>query len=619
VISAPDIPGHTVTGVLGSGGFATVYQTWQVAVGRETAVKVDSRVLHTERDQRRFFREVTAAGRLSGHPHVVDVYDAGTLRDGRPFLVMELCPGGSLNDQLKRNGPMNPELVCRIGTSLADALAAAHSAGILHRDIKPANILVNRYGVVGLSDFGLASIIAASGEQSVSRDALTPAYAPPESFHEAEPTAAADLYSLAATLYALMAGRPPRFPADSKPGMATIMALHREPVGDIPGVPQPMLGILRQCLEPDPARRLPSAAVLRDELGGLLGQPARGASGVASSPSSIRPVADATPPLRDARPINPAHSGPSPANTGPSSPAPATTGPTGPAPVNTGPSGPVPAGSSPTAAPWNPGSPDPSVANSGPVGLSGPMAGTAPPVNHPYSTWPPGMSGPVTAGPATGPTAPFQGTQQFRGSGRQPGGGGMFSTSLHGWRLTTLATAVGGGLALIALAAVLVGNHFLSSSSGQTGAGPTAASGSFGIATTTDDCPAAQVPGAGARCPAAPECWAGIVNIEGNITISSLPCAGPHTFQTFAIGIMPASAATFNADALGNNPTVRSVCSSAVMRQSQTSQAKQIPPGKWEIQVVPPDEAAFDTGVRTYRCIAWDGRPNGADNSQFGP
>src|SRR5215469_18417065 len=153
VIPAPDIPGHTVTGVLGSGGFATVYRTWQVAVGRETAVKVDSRVLHTERDQRRFVREVTAAGRLSGHPHVVDIYDAGILRDGRPYLVMELCPGGSLNDAVRRHGPMSPARVRDIGIRISDALAAAHAAGVLHRDIKPANILVNRYGVVGLSDF----------------------------------------------------------------------------------------------------------------------------------------------------------------------------------------------------------------------------------------------------------------------------------------------------------------------------------------------------------------------------------------------------------------------------------------------------------------------------------
>jgi len=73
-------------------------------VGREVAVKVDNRALHSERDRRRFFREVTSAGRLSGHPHVIDVYDAGTLADGRPYLVMELCPAGSLDDALRRDG-----------------------------------------------------------------------------------------------------------------------------------------------------------------------------------------------------------------------------------------------------------------------------------------------------------------------------------------------------------------------------------------------------------------------------------------------------------------------------------------------------------------------------------
>ena len=220
VIPAPDIPGHEVIGVLGSGGFATVYRTWQVAVGRETAVKVDSRALDSERDQRRFFREVTAAGRLSGHPHVIDVYDAGTLRDGRPYMVMELCPGGSLNDEVRRNGPLAPASACQIGVNLADALAAAHDLGILHRDLKPANILINRYGVVGIADFGLASIIAAGGSSRCTRDALTPAYAPPESFRAEEPSPAADVYSMAATLYALMAGRPPHFPASGEsPGM----------------------------------------------------------------------------------------------------------------------------------------------------------------------------------------------------------------------------------------------------------------------------------------------------------------------------------------------------------------------------------------------------------------
>jgi Protein kinase domain len=85
VVTAPDIPGHRVGGILGAGGFATVYRCWQLAVGREVAVKVDNRMLLTERDRRRFLREVTAAGRLSGHPHVIDVYDAA-----RPQTAVEL-------------------------------------------------------------------------------------------------------------------------------------------------------------------------------------------------------------------------------------------------------------------------------------------------------------------------------------------------------------------------------------------------------------------------------------------------------------------------------------------------------------------------------------------------
>ncbi len=125
MVTAPDIPGHRVGGVLGAGGFATVYRCWQLAVGREVAVKVGNRALLTERDRRRFIREVTAAGRLSGHPHVIDVYDAGTLQDGRPFLVMELCPAGSLNDALRRDGSMTAAQVRDVWETFAVAILPA--------------------------------------------------------------------------------------------------------------------------------------------------------------------------------------------------------------------------------------------------------------------------------------------------------------------------------------------------------------------------------------------------------------------------------------------------------------------------------------------------------------
>jgi serine/threonine protein kinase len=299
VVTAPDIPGHRVASILGAGGFATVYRCWQIAVGREVAVKVDNRVLLTERDQRRFLREVTAAGRLSGHPHVIDVYDAGTLGDGRPFMVMELCPAGSLSDALRRHGPMPPGQVRDIGVRLADALAAAHASGILHRDIKPANILVNRFGMVGLSDFGLASIISAHGDQTASREALTPAYSSPETFRGEEPSVLADVYSLAATLYALLSGLPPHFtPGEKAPGFVTLMSLHDEPVQDVPGAPADLMALLRAGLSPDPALRPPGAAALRDALAGLGGRVPAVAAGHGPPP--------AAPGYSTPRPLSPA-------------------------------------------------------------------------------------------------------------------------------------------------------------------------------------------------------------------------------------------------------------------------------------------------------------------------
>jgi Protein kinase domain len=500
---------------------------------------------------------------LSGHPHVVNVYDAGTLRDGRPYMVMELCPDGSLNDELRRSGPMSAERACRIGTGLADALAAAHAAGILHRDIKPANILINRYGVVGLSDFGLASIIAASGEQSVTRDALTPAYAPPESFQAAEPTVAADLYSLAATIYALMAGRPPRFPAGGgPPGVATILALHGRPVDDIPGVPPRMLAILRQCLAANPEQRLPSAAALRDDLAALLGQAHYGPARAAAS--------------RQAAPPSPAMS----------------------------PARPAPSGQDALAARFMPSA-------GGPPADAGSLTGNARPPSA-AGTPPAGTSGTAGAG-LPSPARTWV-----------PDHAANAVTRHRRWRPAALAAATGGGLVLVVIAGLIVGHRFLSPAGTPgkdgtpvTSVAPGTAIDTFGVATTTSHCPAASVAGAGARCTASPECWDGLDETEGVITTSALPCTGQHTWQTFAIGIMPSSAASANVNIVQADPAVSAVCSYPVLLSSLVGKARLIPRSQWSIQVVPPDEAAFDSGIRTYRCLAALGYGE-SRTSQFG-
>ncbi|MET9629020.1 serine/threonine-protein kinase [Lentzea sp. NPDC006480] len=272
-MTAPRIPGLTDLRPLGAGGFATVYRAHQAQLGRDVAVKIDNRVLVDERDKRRFLREAHAAARLSGHPHVVGVHDANITAQGTPYMVMELCTGGSLADQLDQQGPLHHERVRDLGIKLADALAAAHAEGVLHRDIKPGNILVDRYGTPKLADFGLAALLDAQGGSTVTRDALSPSYAPPEAFAMAEPTPQADVYSLAATLYTLLAGKPPRpvpWPISSFDQLGEIL---RRPITAVGGVPPALHDTLARALHPDANLRTPSAAQLRDELLDPLRQP----------------------------------------------------------------------------------------------------------------------------------------------------------------------------------------------------------------------------------------------------------------------------------------------------------------------------------------------------------
>jgi hypothetical protein len=251
---------------LGRGGFGTVFRAWQTGVGREVALKVDSRVLTDERDRRRFLREASAAGRLSSHANIVPVYDAGVAADGRPYLVMELCRRGSLVDLVREDGPLPPEEVRTIGVGIADALATAHAAGVLHRDVKPGNILVDEHGVAKLADFGLAAVLDAGGDSSATREGLTPAYAPPEAFAFARPTALLDVYGLAATLYAVLAGRPPRAPSWPPKSLAELTAGLHAPVPPVPGAHPDLLAVLSRALDPEPDQRTPSAAALRDAL-----------------------------------------------------------------------------------------------------------------------------------------------------------------------------------------------------------------------------------------------------------------------------------------------------------------------------------------------------------------
>ncbi|HEX6970469.1 MAG TPA: serine/threonine-protein kinase [Micromonosporaceae bacterium] len=264
-LPVPVVPGLADLSLIARGGYATIYRAVQEFVGREVAVKVENRTLVSERDRQRFLREARAAARMSSHPHVVDLFDAGITADGHPYLIMELCDG-SYADAMRAGGLSAAE-TRDLGVKIADALADAHRLGVLHRDVKPANILRTRFGEPALADFGLA-VIAEVRDPTVTIEVLTPAYAPPEMFRNAPPSPAVDVYALSATLYAVMHGRPPRWTDDTSPSLVTILELFNEPIHDLPGVPPAMIEILRRGMANDPNER-PSARELRDSLAAL--------------------------------------------------------------------------------------------------------------------------------------------------------------------------------------------------------------------------------------------------------------------------------------------------------------------------------------------------------------
>src|SRR5208337_5634100 len=147
----PDIPaelrqaGFDDIEEIGHGGFGVVYRCAQPALDRTVAVKVLTSDLDPE-NLDRFMREQRAMGRLSGHPHIVTVFQVGTTLSGRPFIVMPYHGKGSLWSRVSGRGPQDWRDVLSIGVKLAGALEAAHHAGILHRDVKPGNVLLTDYG-----------------------------------------------------------------------------------------------------------------------------------------------------------------------------------------------------------------------------------------------------------------------------------------------------------------------------------------------------------------------------------------------------------------------------------------------------------------------------------------
>ena len=274
---APPVPGVRLGQVLGQGGFATVYAGEQVSLGRPVAVKIDSRPLHDERNRRRFMREMAAASRISGHPNAVSLIDSGVLPDGRPYLVMERCDGGSLA-QVLQHGEISAAQAVSIVTAVCSALGAAHDTGVLHRDIKPGNILIDAYGSPRLSDFGLAAVQREGIDSSVTLETMTPDFAPPEAFTLAAPSPSGDVWSMGAVLFALLTGRGPRRTADGAPQSLPEIINHLSVPVDTSDarIPEALRPLLDRALHPDPAQRYRDGNELTEALN-RAGDPSSGA------------------------------------------------------------------------------------------------------------------------------------------------------------------------------------------------------------------------------------------------------------------------------------------------------------------------------------------------------
>ncbi len=262
----PRIPGYRILSRIGAGSFADVYKAIQLKLQRTVALKVLPPILASEREAlENLIREARAAARIS-HENIVAVYDVG-VADQWAFFAMEFVDGNSLEKLIRRGGPMDERRALQIGLQVARALEHAWNFRIIHRDIKPSNILINRRSVVKLCDLGFArGVLSERDKENQGLTVGTPHYISPEQARGlSETDIRSDIYSLGATLYHAVTGKPP-FTGDSIP---EIMAKHvsEDPVPVnvlVEHLTPPTVHFISRMMAKDPARRYDPATLVKD-------------------------------------------------------------------------------------------------------------------------------------------------------------------------------------------------------------------------------------------------------------------------------------------------------------------------------------------------------------------
>ncbi len=281
---------YEILAVIGEGRHGRIYQARHTLMEREVALKViGSDFSRRPQVRERFLREIRVSASLR-HPNVIQVFDAGVHNETH-YLAMEHFPGRTLEDRFDELNA-SPEETRRIGVEIAAALEAAHAAGIIHRGIEPANILMNDQGEIKILDFGVAKAQLEAAPSTITdpTDLIgNPSYMAPEQAMEPDKVSPrVDIYSLGATLYFCLTGRPPYEGDDPMTILAQVGGPFPHPRDLRPDVPSDLEHLLLKCLQKDPRERFANAGELRMALD------THGASGVEDPDALMRDLDGST-------------------------------------------------------------------------------------------------------------------------------------------------------------------------------------------------------------------------------------------------------------------------------------------------------------------------------------
>ena len=316
--------GYEIEGVLGRGGMGVVYEARQVSLDRTVAIKVLAGELEDDRSFQERFRVEQRLMAAIEHPHIVTVYEAGEV-DGLLYLAMRLVRGPNLKD-LIGSGELDAARALRLLAQAADALDAAHEAGLIHRDIKPQNLLVGEGDHLYLTDFGLTKAANDRGLTRTGQLVGTLDYIAPEQIRGEAVTSSADLYAFGCVLYEALTGIVPF----RKPSEAAVLYAHMSDPPPLvteqrPDLPRALDEVIARALAKDPAARYLTAGQLVSATQKAFGRAIRTAVAPPQAPQPVPPpvtppppppavaARQATPPPRDIpRAAPPAPAAPSP-------------------------------------------------------------------------------------------------------------------------------------------------------------------------------------------------------------------------------------------------------------------------------------------------------------------